>query len=60
MTALDQSVVDRIVRLIVERDRREPGTAREVVLAIVARLGTDVAKPKPQNGADVDLRSLIG
>ena len=48
------------MRAIVEADRGAPGTAREIVLALIGRFGPDVVKPPPRtNAAGLDVSSLI-
>jgi hypothetical protein len=60
MSAVDQALVERVVRAIVEADRGAPGTAREIVLALIGRFGPDVVKPPPRtNAAGLDVSSLI-
>jgi hypothetical protein len=61
MTApVDQAHVERLVREIIERDRREPGFGRAVVAALVAKLGPAILKPAPRPSDGVDVSSLIG
>jgi hypothetical protein len=59
MTApVDQAHVERLVREIVQRDSAEPGFARAVVAALVAKFGPAILKPAPRP-SDVDVSTLI-
>jgi hypothetical protein len=59
MTAIDQAATDRLARMIVELDGRQPGAAAAVVAELVARLGPDVLKPAPKSNGSVDISTLI-
>ena len=57
---VDHAHVEHIAREVARLDRLQPGTGREVVAAIVRRLGADVLKPAPRSSEGVDPKALIG